>query len=308
MHAATWYVCTAFAVAGAYLMGITVGRSMCVCGQAASNQAYDMYQQKNQSSSARSTSSPLVRQEGWASIEVFYGNTSHLTQENPKQEWYAQSGQDIAVSDILKGKQGGFFVDLAANHPTFLSNTYSLEQNFNWTGLCIEPNPMHWPNLVYRKCRVVGAVVGKQTMDEVTFKFLNADGVGGHGGIVGASFDNKQASIKDTSPRYTVTLKDIFSKFSVPKHIDYLSLDVEGAEEFIMSSFPFDYYQISIMTIERPKLKLKTLLESQGYQIISTMSSYGETIWAHESVSIPANFTDKYSGIKDWDYDESKVF
>jgi hypothetical protein len=40
--------------------------------------------------------------------------------------------------EIMGKKRGGFFLDLAAHDAQHLSNTYSLEVMFDWTGLCIE--------------------------------------------------------------------------------------------------------------------------------------------------------------------------
>lgn len=137
---------------------------------------------------------------GWKNIKIFVGNEdiyqhehdAHLEQlAKPKEayytpdgrKWYSQFGQDIAVSSLLNNKKDGFFVELAANHPTFLSNTYSLEQNLNWTGLCIEPQSIHWWGLSQvRKCQLVGAVIGEKTLDKINFRVKNVDQVGGHGG------------------------------------------------------------------------------------------------------------------------------
>lgn len=218
---------------------------------------------------------------GWHSIEVFYGKTDHLERMLPQDlEWFSQARQDEAITSLLKGKRNGYFVDLAANDATVLSNTYSLEQKFGWTGLCVEPNPMYWANLTYRDCEVVAAIVGDQRMEEVYFRFDNGD----HGGITGDKFDNSARFKRNAEPKYTVTLKEILQRFNAPKHIDYLSLDVEGAEEFIMKNFPLNDYTISLMTVERPKESLRALFEKNGFQFVKRLSRWGETLWAHESI------------------------
>jgi hypothetical protein len=71
--------------------------------------------------------------------------------------------------------------------------------------------------------------------------------------------DNKGASkkaLKGAEPRYTASLRSILKKFNAPSMIDYLSLDVEGAELFIMKDFPFDEHKFKLLTIERPKDQL----------------------------------------------------
>jgi hypothetical protein len=70
--------------------------------------------------------------------------------------------------------------------------------------------------------------------------------------------------------------------FNAPKIIDYLSLDVEGAELFIMKDFPFDRYVFKCMTVERPKDELKSLFERNGYKHVLDFKR-GDTLWAHES-------------------------
>ncbi|KAI2492576.1 methyltransferase [Fragilaria crotonensis] len=117
-------------------------------------------------------------------------------------------------------------------------------------------------------------------MEEVFFRFSG----GQVGGIVAEGFDNEKDAKKDTHPRYTVTLKEIFERFNAPKVIDYLSLDVEGAEGFIMEDFPLTDYKVSIMTIERPKESLRELLGRKGYKHLKDLSGWGETLWAHESI------------------------
>jgi hypothetical protein len=219
--------------------------------------------------------------DGWHAVEIFYGKSDHLERMLPTGiEWFSQARQDEAVVTFLKGKRNGYFVDLASNDATLLSNTYSLEKKYGWSGLCIEPNPIYWANLTYRDCQVVGAVVGNQRMEEVYFRFDNGD----HGGITGERFDNHNIFKERSVPKYTVTLKEILQRFHAPKHIDYLSLDVEGAEEFIMSNFPLQEYSISIMTVERPKESLRALLEKHGFKYLKRLSSWGESLWAHDSI------------------------
>jgi hypothetical protein len=196
------------------------------------------------------------------------------------------------VWNLLRKKTGGYFVDLAANDATFFSNSYTLETRYQWNGLCIEANPKYWHGLASRpRCQVVGAVVGHTTMKQVDFTYKPSgdafslrDG-GLYGGIVDPDFDNKQTDKEGyvTESRYTVTLVDLFERFNVPHVIDYLSLDVEGAESYIMKDFPFDDYVIKIMTIERPKDDLKELLDKYGYLFLQKISKWGETIYCHKS-------------------------
>ena len=236
-------------------------------------------------SSAVSTSSSSLAQDevddGWHAIHVFYGERSGLGAD-PKQKSYAQVHQDEVVLDLLG--TSGFFIDLAANDALDLTNTLALERYEGWNGLCIEPNPVYWYGLSHRKCTVVGALMGDH-VEKVNVKFR-----GVFGGIVG-KMDDKMANRKkepqaQVEKRYTAPLKDALERFNVPRVIDYMSLDVEGAEFLVMQHFPFDKYRIKVLTVERPSAELKKLFAKEGYIFLKDLAWWGETLWAHKSTGL----------------------
>jgi hypothetical protein len=150
------------------------------------------------------------------------------------------------------------------------------------TGLCIEPNPTYWLDLSARRCNLVGAVVGQKRMEKVSFALAKRE----FGGIIGTKFDHTSLR-KGMRPRdfHTVPLLEIFERNNVPRYIDYLSLDIEGAELYVMEAFPFDRYTVRIITIERPKRALREMLEKNGYKLLRILSDFGETLWSHESAT-----------------------
>jgi hypothetical protein len=131
---------------------------------------------------------------------------------------------------------------------------------------------------------VAAAVVGENTMDDVTFTFPKEKAA--KGGIVGEEFDNKVAPTDEAHVRYIVRLVKIFRHFNVPKVIDYLSLDVEGAEDFVMGTFPFSEYQSNVLTVERLSPTLADALGLHGYILLKTLKKGKETLWVHRSVEI----------------------
>jgi len=220
--------------------------------------------------------------DGWNNIGVYYGNNKHLGGANDK----SQCGQDTIVKGLHSQRRGLFFLDLAANDATHFSNSFRLEQDLGWHGLCFEPNPIYWPRLAQRKCKVVAAVVGDTVGEEIDF-MMHSGAKQASGGIVGNDFDNKLSRPKTNSKPFklfTTTLVDTFMRYGVPTVINYLSLDIEGAEYFVMKDFPFDQYKIEVLTIERPKQILVDLLYDKGYQYIAASNAWGmETLWVHSS-------------------------
>jgi hypothetical protein len=66
--------------------------------------------------------------------------------------------------------------------------------------------------------------------------------------------------------------------------IDYMSLDVEGAEWVIMEHWPYDTHTIHVLTVERPPPALLNKLKAVGYVLLGTLGSFGEHLLVHETV------------------------
>jgi len=214
-----------------------------------------------------------------------------------------QKGQDEWIIDtILKYQKNGYFVDLAATDGIKINNTLLLEQELGWNGICIEPNPNYYKLLKQnRKCHLTDIVIDKDNDSTIDFRIDNGE----LGGIVDKDTDNnhkirgKQLKKAKILKLKTKTLDFILDHFKAPKIIDYLSLDVEGAEERILSNFPFNRYTFLTMTIERPTPKLEKVLFDNGYVFVrkSGVKRNGhDTFYVHKSIP---NFDDiikeKYS-------------
>jgi len=51
---------------------------------------------------------------------------------------YSQSMQDMFVLSILYGKKNGVYVEIGADKPRVINNSYLLESQYNWTGVSFE--------------------------------------------------------------------------------------------------------------------------------------------------------------------------
>jgi Methyltransferase FkbM domain len=242
----------------------------------------DIPTSKNSIALKKEANNNVKKIDGWHPINVFYGEESGLGSP-PGRKWFAQVHQDEILIDLIG--PNGYFIDLASNDAMEFSNTLALERH-GWEGVCIEPNPAYWYGLSHRKCTVIGALVGA-TKEKVSVKFR-----GVYGGIVG-KMDERLANRKKEpdailEQRFTAPLIQVLQNFHVPTVVDYLSLDVEGAEYLIMKDFPFSQYLIKIMTVERPSQELRQLLEDHGYVFLKELAWWGETLWAHQSTGFTA--------------------
>ena len=119
------------------------------------------------------------------------------------------------------------------------SNTYFLEQCLGWRGLCIEPNPVHHERIrAERKCTLVPNCVSDAAK---TIEMILPDGFhGGAARVVKQQSDLRLARNKKPVHMECRTLRSILHEHKV-KHIDFMSLDIEGHEPEAMSTLKLDH-------------------------------------------------------------------
>src|SRR4029078_6429074 len=84
--------------------------------------------------------------------------------------------QDRWALEVLGFKRNGFFLDLAAAHPIINSNTYAMESQLNWKGICIERNHAFDQELrKHRTCTLSNDVINSD-FGEVDFVFASEIG------------------------------------------------------------------------------------------------------------------------------------
>lgn len=217
-----------------------------------------------------------------------YEDTSWIIKKDliKDRNFKSQNGQDEYILSLLNNKENGFFVELGACDGVLFSNTYYFEKKLNWTGILIEPNPLYWEDL--NKNRNCG--LSNKLCDDVSGKevdFLLAEAMGGiindnPGYWVNYHMDKDKLKLK------TFTLSEILDEFKAPKVMDFLSLDVEGSEYNILSTFPFDKYEFNYICVEHNnywsqddnKMKIQNILIKNGYNIIkeTDLDDYYEKI------------------------------
>lgn len=197
--------------------------------------------------------------------------------------WHSQEGQDRHIAAILKGKRGGYFIDLAANEPVQISNTRALERDYGWKGLCIEPNSRYWQALSQtRSCSLVtNPVSNVEEPMLMTERGAFSSFVPKHKQEWRASAGLNATALRRAGLMKVRTrrLDKLLTEHRAPATIDYLSLDVEGHEYEAMLSFPFDTHRLLLLSVERPKPQLTNLLTKSGFRYVCDHGSYGDEMW-----------------------------
>lgn len=173
---------------------------------------------------------------------------------------YSQIGQDeYYIKHISKEKRNGIFLDVGANDGKLTSNTLLLESEYDWSGICIEANPDLIPSLIKNrpKSKVIHSAIWNESK-LIEFEIPVNDVKKTKGNLLSRISNierNSKGFKKDTVVKIvqvqTRSLTDIVKEnLSPPFVIDYMSLDIEGAELEALKSIDFNLIDIKFMTVE----------------------------------------------------------
>lgn len=190
--------------------------------------------------------------------------------------WHSQpeTEQDRWVLHTLRGKERGTFLEVGAFNGVYHSNTLCLEHYFGWTGWLIEALPQHAMQAQkVRRARVLNIAVGPGERRLPFYvggqwsglkDYTRPNLLPGH-----ATYGNPVVMV-DTQPLEKV----LRGLHGVPPVIDYLSIDVEGAEYPILQSYfadpppaMFRCMTVEVGTHGDDIRKLCNLLEPLGYRL-----------------------------------------
>lgn len=179
----------------------------------------------------------------------------------------SQANQDKWVLEMLKNKQNGYFLDIGAYNGVDISNTYILEKKFNWDGLCIEADEKIYYELSKnRKVTTINCAVTNKN------------------GYVNFTSNDSSGCISENGAKViTKTLKTIMEEHSCPKIIDYISLDIEGAEVLALQEFPFDKHEFRLMTVEH---NLYLGDKTNKYKIMEILLDHGYVLYKEDIVNV----------------------
>ena len=179
--------------------------------------------------------------------------------------------QDLFVLSELDFKSEGFFVEFGATNGIDGSNTYLLEKKFGWNGILAEP-ARRWQSdlLANRNCSIETNCVWRESGETLEFNEANYGELSTIDSFSSADhrsrdrIQGKKYSVK------TISLMDLLEKYRAPSIIDYLSIDTEGSEYEILSSFNFSKYQFRTLTCEHnftpQRERIHSLLTGHGYR------------------------------------------
>ncbi|XP_023932893.1 uncharacterized protein LOC106167926 [Lingula anatina] len=166
--------------------------------------------------------------------------------DKPQKIHASQVGQSQAIDKLLKQRKNGFFVEAGAADGELISNSLFFERFRNWTGVLVEANPWAFDKMAkkHRKSNVINACLSP-IPHPVRIEFNYADFFGGITDM-GHKFPRRG---KGKGLAQCFPIHSILAALGV-SHVDYFSLDVEGAEMEILKTFPWKDIIVDVWTVE----------------------------------------------------------
>ena len=170
--------------------------------------------------------------------------------------YYSQSGEDEFLNDTyFNNKRDGIYIELGALDGILYSNTKFFQDQLGWKGILIEPHPYKFQHLKKNRPNnyLFNKLVSCETENVVFRYFLdNYSGVSGvEKTLPSEHFNNFFNTIHEPQGRIIIkpTPFTEIIKHTDIKHVDLLSLDVEGHEYEVLSSWDFSI-PIDVILIE----------------------------------------------------------
>jgi len=193
--------------------------------------------------------------------------------------YYGQNGEDYIVHRFFK-KSRGFFIEIGALDGVLFSNTLVLEK-IGWDGICIEPHPNYFGMLKINRPKSTCIKTAASDIEGTSEFFAEPSGL--FSSLIKSNTEDPFLKVKMEGFRkinvQTRSMNNIIKNYGQKRKIDFLSVDVEGAELKVLKGLNLSKNRPRIMIVEANTTKsikdISKLLFSYGYyRSIKLASNY----------------------------------
>ena len=162
---------------------------------------------------------------------------------------YSQNFEDVVLNRLFHDLPTGRYIDVGAEHPVNGSVTKHFYEK-GWSGINIEPMSSYWNKLVQDRPRDINLnVLVGATQGEVPFFEIEGSGLYTMKTPPPSDALHSLGFTGASSVKPMTTLKHIVAKYGF-ETIDFLKIDVEGAEKEVLQGADFSTFRPKIVLIE----------------------------------------------------------
>lgn len=197
-----------------------------------------------------------------------------MSQHDANEEYEKQQ-----IRDFFANKSQGVCIEVGANEPlSVCSQSLHLEQKLNWRCLLIEPNPVLAEKARELRPKAVVYEAACTSPEHVGVMQLNIpidennQEVTGHAALEQNADEHNYTHHKIVDVKAD-TLSNILNETGISA-LDFLSIDVEGAELDVLLGFDFQRYRPRLILLEDKHLYLQKhlLLKRNGYKLVRRLN------------------------------------
>jgi len=152
-------------------------------------------------------------------------------------EYKSQYGQDkFIIENVFDFMTHGYFVDIGAGDGDVISNTYVMEKELNWTGVCIEPSSVSFQKLLNNRSCICDDTLIYSSKGSIHYYDIQDTG---YYNEYFSSINKPSEHFKDYNlvQKKCDTLFNVLNGINAPTLIHYLSIDTEGSEYDILKKY-----------------------------------------------------------------------
>lgn len=218
---------------------------------------------------------------------------------------FSVNGIDLIVSELFSHvNESKFYVELGANDGITQSNTKFLELYDGWAGILVEPTPELFEKLLQNRSRknffkraAACSFSNTKNWFKLQYGNLGTTPLDGENDIQDPYLHaiNNRNILSKSEETYiffapAMTLNSILLEGNAPSVINFLSLDVEGAEIEVLKGIDFDLFIFQLICIETRSFEnIKSFLEEKGYILVSRLNDhigYSDYLFRHTDFKI----------------------
>ena len=170
---------------------------------------------------------------------------------------YSFNSVDLIIEYLFKKHSNGFYIDIGAQHPISNNNTYLLYKK-GWSGINIDLDKSNIDlfNIARPNDLNINFALSDKEGETDYFYFHDGSPINSLNKEVSS---HQKANYKEIKKIKTDKLDNILYQINFKKNIDYLNIDVEGHELFVLKGFNLSKYKPSIISVEYLDLNMKRL-------------------------------------------------
>jgi FkbM family methyltransferase len=163
---------------------------------------------------------------------------------------YSQRFEDLYLMRCFAGRERGFYIDIGAGHPVYDNVSFAFYLK-GWSGIAVEPNPRlaRLAEAIRPRDRTINGLAGSVPGEAAFYLVDDYHGFSTTSAENAATAQSEFGKSSQPMMRPVMTLKQLCDAHAVGP-IDFLKVDVEGAEPDVLAGGDWQRHRPKVIVVE----------------------------------------------------------